>query len=81
MDKVIKVEKILQFIKDRGISKTKFCKECGVSYQCLKKILSDNLNFYADAIFKIARFMKLNVYELFWEKKDKEFSEEWICNK
>lgn len=55
---------IENYIKNNNLSKSKFCKLCKISYSTLTRILNDE-NFYLSAIFKIARVMSTQVYNLF----------------
>lgn len=65
LKRIIKIELILNYIKQNNLTKTKFCKLCNISYSTFLKILNDDLNFDSRATFKIARFMKIKVCKLF----------------
>ena len=65
MKNTIKIEIIKNFMLKRGISKTKFCKMCKISPSTLNKILSNDDNFYIIALFKIAKVIKVKVYQMF----------------
>jgi len=67
MEKLIKTEVIESYIKEKGISKTKFCKICKISFSTFKKILNNDRNFGIVALFKIARVMKINICDIFIE--------------
>ena len=65
MKNTIKVELIENFIKDNNLSKSKFCKMCKISQSTLNKIITNNENFRIIALFKIARVLKIEVYQMF----------------
>ena len=66
MKKLIKVNLIEKFMKEKGLSKTGFCKLCEISYCTLKKILSDDGKFRVTAIFKVAKAMGFFAFELLY---------------
>ena len=59
-----KNEIIESYLKENKISKTKFCKLCGISYCTLEKI-RNNKNYRIGALFKIAKVVKIQVYQMF----------------
>lgn len=63
--RIIKTDLIKNYLKEENISKTKFCKLCKISVTTLNKILSNKENFRIIALFKIAKQIKLQVFELF----------------
>ena len=65
MKNTIKTELIENFIKDNNLSKSKFCKMCKISQSTLNKIMTNNENFKIIALFKIARVLKIQVFEMF----------------
>ncbi len=65
MKNTIKTELIENFIKDNNLSKSKFCKMCKISQSTLNKIITNNENFRIIALFKIARVLKIQVFEMF----------------
>ena len=66
MKKYIKTEIIENFLKENNLSKTKFCKECRISYSTLMKhMYGDPSNCGITCIFRIAKRMKIEAYELF----------------
>lgn len=65
MKNTIKTELIENFIKDNNLSKSKFCKMCKISQSTLDKIMTSNENFRIIALFKIARVLKIQVYQMF----------------
>jgi len=62
--KLIKSEIIVKYIKDNNLSKSEFAKRCKISIGVLNKILSNNPNFRANALFKVARYMGVHIKEL-----------------
>ena len=64
MKNIIKYEVIEKFIKDKKLSKTKFCKLCRVQYRTFKKIMSNDFHFRVKTLFRIAKFMNVEVVEL-----------------
>jgi len=62
--KIFKTELIIEFMEKNGSSKTDFCKACRIAPSVFDKIMNQKMNFRAIAIFRIARVMKLQVYEL-----------------
>lgn len=65
MKDIIKTEIIENFIQENNISKTQFCKLCKINLKTLNKILSNNTDFGVIALFKIAKVMKIQVYQIF----------------
>lgn len=65
MKNTIKNELIENFIKDNSLSKSKFCKMCKISQSTLNKIMTNSENFRIIALFKIARVLKIQVFEMF----------------
>ena len=59
-----KKEIIENYLKANKISKTKFCKLCGISYRTLENI-QNNKNYRIGALFKIARVVKIQVHQMF----------------
>lgn len=53
---------------NNNLSKKSFCKLCKISYETLQKILYNQYNFRVNAIFKVAKFLNVEVTELFNEK-------------
>ena len=64
MKKTIKVYIIEKFMKDNNLTKTKFCKMCGISVYILNKILADKLNFKSSEFYKVMKTMSMNSYQL-----------------
>ena len=65
MKNTIKSELIENFIKENNLSKSKFCKMCKISQRTLNKIMTNSENFRIIALFKIARVLKIQVFEMF----------------
>ena len=65
MKNTIKTELIENFIKENNLSKSKFCEMCKISQSTLNKIMTSNENFRIIALFKIARVLKIQVYQMF----------------
>ena len=65
MKNTIKTKLIENFIKENNLSKSKFCKMCKISQSTLNKIITNNENFRIIALFKIARVLKIQVFEMF----------------
>ena len=65
MKNTIKTEIIEKFMLENKISKTKFCKMCKISPNTLNKIIANDFNFEIIALFKIARVIKIEVYQMF----------------
>ena len=65
MQNTIKTEIIKNFMIENKISKTKFCRMCKISLSTLNKILNNDHKFRIIALFKIARVIKVQVYQMF----------------
>ena len=65
MKNMIKTEIIKKYMLENKLSKTKFCKVCKISFKTLNKIMSNDLNFEIIVLFKIARVIKIEVYQMF----------------
>lgn len=64
MKNKFKKEIIDNYLKENKISKTRFCKLCGISPYTLKKILN-NENYEISALLKIAKVIEIQVYQMF----------------
>lgn len=64
MKNTIKTEIIEKYIIKNKLSKTKFCKMCKISPSTLNKIMTNDDNFGIIALFKIARVIKVQVYQM-----------------
>ena len=65
MKNTIKTEIIEKFMIENKLSKAKFCKMCKISPNTLNKIITNDDNFGIIALFKIARVLKIQVFQLF----------------
>ena len=65
MKNTIRTELIENFIKENNLSKSKFCKMCKINQSTLNKIMTNSENFRIIALFKIARVLKIQVFEMF----------------
>ena len=65
MKNTIKTEIIEKYMNENKLSKTKFCKICKISPSTLNKIMTNDDNFGIIALFKIARVIKVQVYQMF----------------
>ena len=68
METLIKIELIENYIKKNKLNKKAFCKACKISLSTLNKILKNNFNFDATALFKIGKLINVQVCEMFDEK-------------
>lgn len=66
---IIKVEIIKNYMINNNLSKKSVCKLCKISYETLQKILHNQYNFRVNAIFKVAKFLNVEVTELFNDNK------------
>lgn len=65
MKNTIKTELIYNFIKQNNLSKRQFSKLCKISPNTLNKIMSNCKNFNIVSLFKIARILKVQIYQMF----------------
>ena len=65
MKNTIKTKLIENFIKENNLSKSKFCKMCKINQIRLNKIMTNSENFKIIVLFKIARVLKIQVFEMF----------------
>lgn len=49
--RIIKKERIEEYMKENNLSATKFCKLCNISPAVLKKIRKDKINYRINALF------------------------------
>ena len=61
----IKTELVENYIKENNLTKTKFCKLCGINYNQYQKFMANNLNFDVIVLFRIGRLINVKVYQLF----------------
>ncbi len=64
MKNEFKKEIIENYLKENKMSKTKFCKLCGINLCTLMKVMN-NENYRINALFKIAKIVKFQVYKMF----------------
>ncbi len=69
MKNKFKTEIIENYLKENKISKTKFCKLCGITLSTLMRIMN-NENYRVSALFKISKELKLQVYKMFRESPE-----------
>ncbi|MBQ8909231.1 MAG: hypothetical protein IJY90_02990 [Clostridia bacterium] len=65
MKNEINAEMILNYIKENNLTKTSFCKLCKIGLDTFERIMSNIRNYRIIALFKIARVMKIGVYQMF----------------
>lgn len=65
MKNTIKIEIIEKFMMENKISRTTFCKMCKISPSTLNKIMTKDDNYGIIALFKIARVIKIQAYQMF----------------
>ena len=63
----IDVQKIKDFMEENHLTKIQFCKECRIGRETLEKILKDCYESKILAIYKISKFMKCPIKDLFYE--------------
>ena len=64
MKNLINTQLIENYIKENGLSKTKFCKICNISLSTYKRIMTDK-NVRINALFRISRVLKIPFYQIF----------------
>ena len=65
MDNVIKTEIIENFLIEKKLSKSKFCKMCKITPVTLQKIIANKYNFRIGALFRMAKVMIIEFCEIF----------------
>lgn len=65
MKNLIKTEIIENYLQENNLSKTKFCKMCGISHSTFRKIMDNDSNSSLVALFKVVKVMKIHLYEIF----------------
>lgn len=58
---------VKEYIKEKGISRAKFCRECKVSVPTLKLLFEGNSNVGILSVYKIARYMGKELKDMFLE--------------
>ncbi len=64
MEKRFKIEVLEDYRKNKGLSKTKFCKLCGVSYSVYKRLENQDLNIRTISFIKIVDFLGVKCRDL-----------------
>ena len=67
MKNEVNTEIIDNYLKENKLSKTKFCKVCGISRGTLEKVMK-NENVRITVLFKIARVLNVPIHQLFREE-------------
>lgn len=67
MEKYCFAGEVRGYLQQHKITRKKFCEICGISYTHLAKLMKEDFRVPAVAVFKIARVLKKQVYELFKE--------------
>lgn len=61
------VELVKEYMREKGISRARFCKEFKVSVPTLKLLFAGNSNVGILSIYKIARYMGKELKDMFLE--------------
>ena len=64
MIKLIKTEMIEKFLEENNLSKTRFCEICKIAPSTFQRIMR-NQNVRVNALFKIAKVLKIPIYQIF----------------
>lgn len=64
--KYYKFELIEKFRRENKLGVEEFCKKCKIAMQTYYKIKNQLLNVRASAVFKIAKVINCNMYELYY---------------
>ncbi|MBE5756403.1 MAG: helix-turn-helix transcriptional regulator [Clostridiales bacterium] len=65
MKEKFNVKIIKDYLEQKGICKTNFCKKCHMSVTSYNKILENNHSISCVVLFKIARELKVGIVDLF----------------
>ncbi len=68
MKERIKTELIEKYMDENDVSLEEFCKKSNICKSDIQKIFVQDFDFGIDVIFKLAKVLKIEVFELF-EKK------------
>ena len=60
----LNTDKIIDYMNSHDFTRHEFCKRCGISVSTLNNILH-NKNCIVTSLFKIAKAMDLQLYQLF----------------
>lgn len=71
MNKIINTDLIKNYMKENRLTKTEFCKLCGLSKSSLNKVLNGNLNIYISTLFKVSKAINVKFSEIFRLKNKK----------
>ena len=63
-------ERIDNYLKENNLSKTKFCKQCGVSYSVFNKLYKSDLKIKITSLRKIANCLGVSVITLLQDFDD-----------
>ncbi len=64
MNEQLDVEKITEYIKENGLTKKEFCKQCNISPSALYRI-THGKNFNLISLFRIAKRMNVPIHQFF----------------
>lgn len=64
MQKLFKVHLVEEYMEKNKLSKTAFAKMCKISYRALSNFLVNKPNFMLSVLFKIAKTLNLQAYQL-----------------
>lgn len=65
MNKIINTDLIKNYMKENKLTKSDFCKLCGLSNGSLNKVLNGNLNIFISTLFKISITINVKFSEIF----------------
>ena len=65
MKNIIKIELIENYIHTHNLTKKIFCVQCKIRIEELEKILTNNLDINILSLFKVAKILNIQLYELF----------------
>ena len=64
MNKIFRIERVREFIKVNKLNVKGFCKQCGISMGSYYKFANDNTDIDIRVLYRIARFMKVEMKDL-----------------
>ncbi|MBP5242521.1 MAG: helix-turn-helix transcriptional regulator [Clostridia bacterium] len=65
MYNTLKVEIFKNYMNENNLSKTRFCKLCGISPKTFAKIMTGDAEFHIIALYKMARVINIPIYKMF----------------
>ncbi len=65
MNKEVNIEPIETYMRKNLLSRTQFCKRCGISISTLNKILCGDGNYRLNALLKISRAIDVPFTDFF----------------